>query len=224
MDFVSNSYKPKHRDLKISNIFGDVSDDEFRQKIKEFPDISSDNEGNYSEIAVKAFSICATSSHYTSDDNLNDIIMDHIISSTNINHPDSNHDLIFNRNGHLVMPATKMISRQLVTKLIMLSNMVAVKGRRGPATSAFVGSSIVEYLEDSGGFSCNVGQGSRSVGAIGGLSIIPHEKIPSNKVIILRKDTDFTKGINLSYDKSNNMYCLFNVGKWWESVYWFNII
>lgn len=228
VDYVSANDLRKlseHRDLKISNIVGDLSDEDFKSSLDVIPSLKLDRGDSYvDEVSLRLVSISATSSYYNSNDHLNSTILDHIVNCTNMKHPDSSvRDLVLNTNSTLTNMST--FSRQVTTRLIMMSNMVAINGRRGPGTSVFVGLNVVDYLEDAGGFSSNVyGKHPNSIGTIGGLNIIAHDKIPSNKIIVLRKDVDFTKGINLSYDKNNNMYCLFNIGNWWESVYWFNII
>lgn len=115
------------------------------------------------------------------------------------------------------------ISKKILTNMVLLSNMIASNGRRGPAKSVIVGYEAFKYISVSNllySTSCGV-----SKGKISGIDIIPSNLISPRKIILMRVDQKIETGINV-IDYPNDMcyYLTETPNSWKKQINWFELV
>ena len=100
------------------------------------------------------------------------------------------------------------INRKLVSKILALSNIIAINGRRGPANTVIVGAQIATALQDSAGFvsdGLNVGTGIYRIGTMAGLAIYvdPYMNWNDNRILVYRRGGEHEPGLFLPYLKQD---------------------
>lgn len=119
---------------------------------------------------------------------------------------------IFKR--HTIVVQEPMLSpvhqaqRKLISKLLQLSNYIAVTSRRGPATTAIVNGLIGTALADSAMFTVhpvqsvnNITSNVYAVGSIAGIKIMvdPNMKWNDTRILVYRKGSQDEPGLHLTY-------------------------
>lgn len=226
-DIVSNDDDRKKilkRDLKISNILDEISVDEFENKILNIGKIDLDGKDLYIHtMDLKYHSKNILTNYYKDDLDIDQMVDSFISNITNIKHPLGNFDVVSNSSNFNLPPSS--VSRMVITRVTNLSNRIAASSRVGPGNFILCGFDAFDYIQDSAGFSSNIGGNASSgiVGNIMGISVFLSRSIQSNKIVITRKFDKISPGVNVVVDSNNKLCSIFECGDWWNSVYWFSI-
>ena len=99
--------------------------------------------------------------------------------------------------------------RRIMSKIMMASNMIAVKSRIGSANFVLVGRDCQEYVDTNN---------------IYGIKVIFDYTIDSDKIIVGNSGKENETGLTLLIDKINNKYAFEQVGGWENKYCCFKII
>ena len=213
--------KRKNRELAIDAVLDN--------KIEEFKNRESfldplDNEGYMSTISAKVMSVNATASQYIDNNQLfKEIILKlESLTSKPMNIPQSL-NLIIQNDPSLTHSENELAnSRKLMSKIMMLSNLIATTSRRGPANSMIIGLEAYKYLLHLNGIVVSNGVVS---GSLMGLSIIPSPYIKPNKIIMMKTDKQSGGGLNVVRNVNDSTYFMVETPNSWDkSIHWFEII
>ncbi len=195
-----------NRDLKISNILGDISDSELESSLDKTPTIDLNSETQYqNSMQLKMVSGQAISKKYKSKDQLDQITSDYINNLTLHLHSNPQcQDITVQYST--VAPMYSVIGNAILTRINKCCRLIYQENRTAPGNSIIVGSEIFHYIVDI------VPQS---------IKVKYSETLPNNKVIVLRQNTQISKGLNLIYD--SDQYCLFTTKEWEKCVYWFSV-
>ena len=213
--------KRKNRELAIDAILDN--------KVEEFKNRESfldplENEGYMSTISAKVMSVNATASKFTDNNQLfREIILKlESLTSTPMNLPQSL-NLTIQNDTSLSDSENEMVnSRKLMSKIMMLSNLIATTSRRGPANSMIIGLEAYKYLLHLNGIVVSNGVVS---GSLIGINIIPSEYIKPNKIIMMKTDKQSGGGLNVVRNVNDSTYFMVETPNSWDkSIHWFEII
>jgi hypothetical protein len=213
--------KRKNRELAIDAILDN--------KVEEFKNRESfldplENEGFMSTISAKVMSVNATASKFIDNNQLFSEIILKLESLTlkPMNIPQSL-NLIIQNDPSLTHSENEMAnSRKLMSKIMMLSNLIATTSRRGPANSMIIGLEAYKYLLHLNGIVVSNGVVS---GSLMGLSIIPSPYIKPNKIIMMKTDKQSGGGLNVVRNVNDSTYFMVETPNSWDkSIHWFEII
>lgn len=195
-----------NRNLKISNIFGDISDSELESSLDKIPTIDLNSETTYqNNIQLKMSSGQAISKQYESTDQLDKTISDYINNLTLNPHPNPLcQDITVQYSS--VAPMYSVIGNAILTQIDRCCRLIYQENRTSPGNSIIVGSEIFYYIVDIVPKSIKVKYS---------------EQLSNNKIVVLKKDSQVSKGLNLIYD--SDQYCLFTTKEWEDCVYWFSV-
>jgi hypothetical protein len=217
--------KRKNRELAIDAVLDN--------KIEEFKNRESfldplENEGFMSTISAKVMSVNATASKFIDNNQLFSEIILKLESLTlkPMNIPQSL-NLIIQNNPSLTHSENEMAnSRKLMSKITMLSNLIAKTSRRGPANSMIVGLEAYKYILLSNSNSITLTNDNKIVtGNMMGLSIIPSPYIKPNKIIMMKTDKQSGGGLNVVRNVNDSTYFMVETPNSWDkSIHWFEII
>jgi hypothetical protein len=217
--------KRKNRELSIDAILDN--------KVEEFKNRESfldplENEGFMSTISAKVMSVNATASKFIDNNQLFSEIILKLESLTlkPMNIPQSL-NLIIQNNPSLTHSENEMAnSRKLMSKITMLSNLIAKTSRRGPANSMIVGLEAYKYILLSNSNSITLTNDNKIVtGNMMGINIIPSPYIKPNKIIMMKTDKQSGGGLNVVRNVNDSTYFMVETPNSWDkSIHWFEII
>lgn len=213
--------KRKNRELAIEAVLDN--------KVEEFKNRDSfinplDNEGYMSTISPKINSINVQGKTYL---DLTDIYTDVMmtlesLTSTPMSTP-QNLNIIIRKDPSLTDSENEMaLSRRVITRMMMTSNLIASTGRTGPANTIIVGLEAYKYLLISNGMMAyNDGV---VTGNINGMNIIPSPYIKSNKIIMMRNVQKTENGLNVINCPNEMRYFLKETPSYSKIINWFEVI
>lgn len=221
--------KRKNRELAIEAVLDN--------KVEEFKNRDSflnplDNEGFMSTISPKINSINVQGKTYL---DLTDIYTDVMmtlesLTSTTMNTP-QNLNVIIQKDPSLTDSENEMVlSRKVITRIMMTSNLISSTGRTGLANTIIIGLDAYKYLLLSNGmmmFSNNgLTNGVDGVvsGNINGMNVIPSPYIKSNKIIMMRNVQKTENGLNVINFPNDMRYFLKETPNYSKIINWFEII
>jgi len=114
------------------------------------------------------------------------------------------------------------LSRKVITRIIMTSNLISSTGRTGPANTIIVGLDAYKYLLMSNGMMNN--NDGIVTGNINGMNVIPSPYIKSNKIIMMRNIQKTENGLNVINCPNDMRYFLKETPNWDKIINWFEII
>ena len=213
--------KRKNRELAIEAVLDN--------KVEEFKNRDSfinplDNEGYMSTISPKISSINVQGKTYL---DLTDIYTDVMmtlesLTSTPMSTP-QNLNIIIRKDPSLTDSENEMaLSRRVITRMMMTSNLIASTGRTGPANTIIVGLEAYKYLLISNGMMAyNDGV---LTGNINGMNIVPSPYIKSNKIIMMRNVQKTENGLNVINCPNEMRYFLKETPSYSKIINWFEVI
>ena len=222
-DEYQRELKRKNRELAIDAVLDN--------KVEEFKNRESfldplDNEGFMSTISAKIMSVNATASKFIDNNQLFDDIISKLESLTSnpMSIPQSL-NLIIQNDPSLTYSENEMSnSRKLMSKIMMLSNLIASTSRRGPANSMIVGSEAYKYILLSNSITLT-NYNKVVTGSMMGINIIPSEYINPNKIIMMKTDKQSGGGLNVVRNVNDSTYFMVETPNSWDkSIHWFEII
>jgi hypothetical protein len=224
-DEYKRELKRKNRELAIDAVL-DNKVDEFKNR-ESFLD-PLENEGFMSTISAKVMSVNATASKFIDNNQLFSEIILKLESLTlkPMNIPQSL-NLIIQNNPSLTHSENEMAnSRKLMSKITMLSNLIAKTSRRGPANSMIVGLEAYKYILLSNSNSITLTNDNKIVtGNMMGINIIPSPYIKPNKIIMMKTDKQSGGGLNVVRNVNDSTYFMVETPNSWDkSIHWFEII
>lgn len=214
--------KRKNRELAIDAIVdGKVEEFKNREPFKN----PLDNESYMSVISPKINSINVQGKTYL---DLTDIYTDIMttlekLTSTPMGVP-QNLNVNYQKDSNLTESENEMaLSRRVITRMMMVSSLIASSGRNGPANTAIVGLDAYKYLLLSNGMMVSNNQGVVN-GNINGINVIPSPYIKSNKIIMMRNNQKTENGLNVINCPNEMRYFLKETPNWNKIINWFEVI
>jgi hypothetical protein len=114
-------------------------------------------------------------------------------------------------------------SRKVVTRIMMVRNLISSTSRTGPANTIIVGLDAYKYLMISNGMMMTNNDGVVT-GNINGMNVIPTPYIKSNKIIMMRNVQKTENGLNVINCPNDMRYYLKESANWDKIINWFEII
>jgi hypothetical protein len=114
-------------------------------------------------------------------------------------------------------------SRKVITKIMMMRNLISSTARTGPANTIIVGLEAYKYLLLSNVIMMSSNDGIVT-GNINGVSVIPSSYIKSNKIIMMRNVQKSENGLNVINYPNDMRYFLKETPNWDRIINWFEII
>jgi hypothetical protein len=144
------------------------------------------------------------------------------LTSTPMSTP-QNLNIIIKKDPSLTDSENEMaLSRKVITRMMMTSNLIASTGRTGPANTVIIGLEAYKYLLISNGMMAyNDGV---VTGNINGMNIIPSPYIKSNKIIMMRNVQKTENGLNVINCPNDMRYFLKETPNYSKIINWFEII
>ena len=213
--------KRKNRELAIDAIV-DGKVEEFKNR-EPFSN-PLDNESHMMTITPKLNSINVQGKNYL---DLTDIYTDVMmtlesLTSKQMNIP-QNLNVSIQKDPNLTDSENEMaLSRRIVTRIMMTSNLISSTGRTGPANTIIVGLDVYKYLLMSNGMMSN--NDGIVTGNINGMNVIPSPYIKSNKIIMMRNVQKTENGLNVINCPNDMRYFLKETPNWNKIINWFEII
>jgi hypothetical protein len=214
--------KRKNRELAIDAIV-DGKVEEFKNR-EPFSN-PLDNESHRMTITPKLNSINVQGKTYL---DLGDIFIDVMntlesLTSKQMNIP-QNLNVSIQKDSNLTDSENEMaLSRKIVTRIMMTSNLISSTARTGPANTIIVGLDAYKYLILSNGMMMSNMDGIVS-GLINGMNVIPTPYIKSNKIIMMRNVQKTENGLNVINCPNDMRYFLKETPNWDKIINWFEII
>ncbi len=214
--------KRKNRELAIDAIV-DGKVEEFKNR-EPFSD-PLDNESHRMTITPKLNSINVQGKTYL---DLGDIFIDVMntlesLTSKQMNIP-QNLNVSIQKDPNLTDSENEMaLSRKVITRIMMTSNLISSTGRTGPANTIIVGLDAYKYLLMSNVMMMSNMDGIVS-GLINGINVIPSPYIKSNKIIMMRNVQKTENGLNVINCPNDLRYFLKETPNWEKIINWFEII
>lgn len=221
-DEYKRALKRKNRELAIDAILEDKIE-EFKNR-EHLNDNPLDNEGYISSISPRVMSLNVQGKNYL---DLTDIFTDVMntlesLTSTPMLIP-QNLDIHIQNNHSLTDSENLMAnSRRVISRIIMVSSLIATDSRIGPANSLIIGLDAYKYLLVSNGMTML--DNGISTGDINGIRVIPSPYIKSNKVIMMRNIQKTEGGLNVINCPNDMRYFLKETSNWDRRIKWFEII
>lgn len=214
--------KRKNRELAIDAIIED--------KVEEFKNRESfinplDNEGYMSTISPKLNSINVKGKTYLDlFDIYKDIMMTlESLTSSSMTIP-QNLNINIQKDPNLTDYENEMsLSRKVISKITMISNLISSSSRMGRANTIIVGLEAYKYLLMSNGMMMSNNDGVVT-GNIMGINVIPSPYIKSNKIIMMRNVQKTENGLNVINCPNDMRYFLKETPNWDKIINWFEII
>lgn len=205
MDFVTEDDDAYNRELKRSNrelvidiTLGEKDESEWenRQPIEIIED-------NYiSTIGPKIMTVNVRASKFTGEKNLELEILLYLENLTK-NTP-------INKNGmgsfDVKYDNTQPIEynqRRIITKIVSLSNLIAMESRIGPGNTIIIGGNI--------NIDC----------VTSGFSVVKSSVIDPNKIIVIKNSTDIGPGLNVMNNINDGTYFMIETQNWQKLIKWF---
>lgn len=117
------------------------------------------------------------------------------------------------------------IFRKILSKCLMLSNMIYKNSYSGPATSIIIGEDIKPYITALSYMSSPSNTSNRNIlGELGGLNVIVSNNISPNKIIVIRTESRITTGLSVIKVSNHDQYFIDELGNWKDKIEWFEVI
>jgi hypothetical protein len=229
MDWVEEPNEEYQRELKRKNreLAIDAIVDGKVEEFKNREPFSNplDNEGYIQTISPKLNSINVQGKTYL---DLTDIYTDVMMTLESItSNPMStpqNLNVSIQKDPSLTDSENEMaLSRRIMTRIMLISNLIASTGRTGPANNIIVGLDVYKYLMISNGMMVFNNDGIVT-GNINGMNVIPSPYIKSNKIIMMRNVQKTENGLNVINCTNDMRYFLKETPNWNKIINWFEII
>jgi hypothetical protein len=114
------------------------------------------------------------------------------------------------------------LSRKVITRIMMTSNLISSTGRTGPANTIIVGLDAYKYLLMSNAMMNN--NDGVVTGNINGMNVITSPYIKSNKIIMMRNVQKTENGLNVINCPNDMRYFLKETPNCDKIINWFEII
>ena len=215
--------KRKNRELAIDAIV-DGKVEEFKNRDSFINPLN--NEGHMMTITPKLNSINVQGKNYL---DLTDIFTDVMntlesLTSSSMNIP-QNLNIQIQKDSNLSdYENESTISRRVITRMMMVNNLIASTGRTGPANTIIVGLDAYKYLLLSNGMMMMSDNDGIVTGNINGMNVIPSPYIKSNKIIMMRNVQKTENGLNVINCPNDMRYFLKETPNWHKTINWFEII
>lgn len=190
--------KQNNRNLIIDALVDDKWD-ELEKSKNEYPEI--DIESDSETMSMKIFATNINSNTFESWDKIWNKVLNLIDSNTK--KPISTTNLNVQLSGDF-----EVDRRKVITKFVASSNLIAMNGRIGPATTAIVGQNCIQFL---------------STEHTAGINLVLEMNIDPDKIILIRKNTIQQPGIILIVDKENGNYYLKETPTFMKQICWFTV-
>jgi hypothetical protein len=198
--------KQKSRQLAVDAILDDKVE-EF-EKYKESQPIDLSDEYNsqmkYGIISPQIQKINLNPASYNSDDDIYKIVVSFLDQNTK-----SQKSKAKGPNTSLNIQLTgdfEQDRRRVITKVMMSSNIIAMDGRIGPATSVICGQNVYQYINEN---------------LINGFKVILDWTIDPDKVIVCRSSNSDQNGLILVKDEKNKNFYFGQTPRWHKQYCWF---
>lgn len=211
--------RSKNRDLAIDAILDN--------KVEEFNSRENsplDNEGFISTISPKINSMNVQGKNYYE---LGEIFKDVMTTLDNLtskpmNIP-QNLNITIKKDPNLTDYENEMsLSRKVIYKIMMLSNLIASSGRTGPANTIITGYDSYKYLMIQNAMVMTNTDGIVS-GLLNGINVIQAPYIKSNKIILMRNVNKTENGLNVINCPNDLRYYLKETPNFDKVINWFEI-
>ncbi len=218
-DEYLRALKSKNRGLAIDAILDD--------KIEEFNNRENsplDNEGFIFTISPKINSMNVQGKNYYE---LGEIFKDVMTTLDNItskpmNIP-QNLNITIQKDSNLTDYENKMsTSRKVISRIMMLSNLIASTGRTGPANTIVTGYDAYKYLIMQNSMIMTNSEGIVS-GLLNGINVIQAPYIKPNKIILMRNVNKTENGLNVINCPKDLRYYLKETPNFDKVINWFEI-
>lgn len=229
MDWVEESNEEYQRELKRKN--RELAIDAIVDgKVEEFKNREPflnplDNEGYISTISPKINSINVQGKTYL---DLTDIYTDvmntlEVLTLKPMSTP-QNLNISIQKDPNLTDSENEMaFSRRIMTRIMLISNLISSTGRTGPANTIIVGLDAYKYLLMSYVMMISSNDGVVT-GNINGMNVIPSPYIKSNKIIMMRNVQKTENGLNVINCPNDMRYFLKETPNFEKCINWFEII
>ena len=214
--------KRKNRELAIDAIVDD--------KVEEFKNREPfsnplDNESYMMTITPKLNSINVQGKTYLDlFDIYNDVMMTLESLTSNPMTIPQNFNISIQKDSNLTdYENESSTSRKVITKIMMMRNLISSTSRTGPANTIIVGLEVYKYLLMSNGMMMTNNDGVVT-GNINGMNVIPAPYIKSNKIIMMRNVQKTENGLNVINCPNDMRYFLKETPNWDKIINWFEII
>lgn len=217
MDFVyendelKREIKRKHRNLAIDTVLDEVEEngDYSESNVSEYID---DTFGTI--ISPKIMSLNATSKSYLDDEELYNIVINFLEVNTKQKHTmPLSLDYVATNNPHSTLEENIQINfRKIVTKVMHVSNYIAIEGRVGPGNAVIVGKNNWHWFDPTS-----------STNMLGSFSLILDESISPDKIIVARANNNHSPGLILVNNLFDNSYYFKETPNWEKQYVWFNV-
>lgn len=199
--------KQKNRQLAVDAIL-DNKVEEF-EKYKEsqpfdLSDLYNNSQMNYGVISPQIHQLNLNASSYNSDDDIYKTVISFLDQNTKSKKSTSN-----GPNTSLDVQLTgdfEQDRRRIISKIMMSSNIIAVDGRIGPATSLICGQNVYQYINDDW---------------MNGMKTILDKTIDTDKVIVCRSSNQDQNGLILVKDEKNKNFYFGQTSRWNKQYCWF---
>lgn len=214
--------KMKNRELAIDALLDEEKKEDYKNRE---PIETLDNEGNYIHtITPQLMSVNVQGKNYL---DLSDIYVDIMntldsLTSKSMNIP-QNLNLTFSKNPNLSeYENTETFTRKIITKIQLLSSMIAMSSRKGPANTIILGIEAYKYLIIPGYMSQQ--SDGISVGLLNGMYVIPSNLIDSKKIIVMRCEKQTDTGLNVINHPDDMRYFIKETpNSWSKNIHWFEV-
>lgn len=213
--------KRKNRELAIDAIV-DGKVEEFKNREPFLNPL--DNEGHITTISPKIHSINVQGKTYL---DLTDIYTDvmntlELLTSNPMTIP-QNLNITYQKDSNLTDYENEMAkSRRIMTRIAMVSNLIATTSRKGLANTIISGLDVYKYLMISNAMMVNDNGVVR--GNIMGMNVIPSPYIKSNKIIMMKNVQRTEDGLNVINCPNDMRYFLKETPNYSKTINWFEII
>jgi hypothetical protein len=227
MALVDDSYielqmriKSQNRELAIDALI-EGKEEEYKNRVNVYSSIAN-RDGN--QIGTISPRIVSTILKNKIADNSPDNIFSNIVSKLeNLTSGKSQFDINFPIQP-TTMDSPDARFRKLVTKIMTISNLIAIESRMGAAHSVIIGDDIIEYFLSRPDFEFT-NSGNGCIGTLSvGMPVFWSEKISKNKVILIRGGKSSGEGLNIVNDLSSGSFFLEETPTWSKYIKWFSVI
>jgi len=197
--------KQKNRELAVDAILDNKVEEFEKYKESQPIDLSDqyNSQMNYGVISPQIHQINLSPTSYQSDDDIYKTIISFLDQNT------KSQKSISTRPNSLDVQLTgdfEQDRRRIITKIMMSSNIIAMDGRIGPATSLICGQNVYQYISDDW---------------MNGIKTILDWTIDPDKVIVCRSSNQDQNGLILVKDEKNKNFYFGQTSRWNKQYCWF---
>lgn len=228
MEFEDSDYKRKiqsiNRGLAIDAVL-DNKEQEYKSRDVSYSE-TFDSEGYVSSISPKIKTVSLNNPiRYSSLEDIFDYTICELESLTKNSMTGKNFDLSLTFDTTLSdYDNIQQHSRKLVSKILLVSNQMAINSRIGPANSLIVGKKVYDLLLTSPAFSYQISGTGPLVGTIAGLSVVFSNKISDDKLILVKTNKKSDNGLNVINNTLISEFYIKETPNWTNFIHWFKII